>query len=510
MRRVILTVLFICSGPYLSAPFTSLFVSEADEQTSGKITQTAVKSAAASGVPSVVRGYAGFVTPEAYGGYGDGKHDDTAAIRACLIDSGTKELVCRLVPVSGVYLMTQELFIPNGAHAEGTSSSSSSATVLRSEYNGDAIGIDPGPIQGVTFKDLNIVLNPQLPNQRGFHAQARYSSAFPTQGGFWNSHFFNVAFNYCPLECIWLDGRDDGSLPNQFLDFHQVAMNGPAQPHPAALLLLTGQTGQIAFTDVSSVGGDAPFSRNYPHALVELRPCSRCTPNTVGSPTNVTFEGMNIGNGTTAMDNQFTHDISFEHGWIENVLTPFTISDVHALTIRANHIANSGSVVGILTTTPGSCCNENVSLLNNEIIWSNITPAILADCSAGGSFTIDGNTQNPLLTTKGCNTTQLSPSATLTLVSNTVLINGDGGRTPIQTINAPITASRMITLLASPNSGFSLGAAGNINLGNNPAPLIVPAGTNVTLQGFDLGGGTHWVVTGMFGFPLSIIASPKR
>src|ERR1017187_8644793 len=93
------------------------------------------------GIPP--RGYAGLVTPEMYGAYGDNVHDDTAAIQACWDNSANYAMTCRMgsgvasggLPY-GTYLANGQLMIRPNTHELGNSQL---ATRIRSEYNGAAV-----------------------------------------------------------------------------------------------------------------------------------------------------------------------------------------------------------------------------------------------------------------------------------------------------------------------------------------------------------------------------------
>lgn len=70
----------------------------------------------------------GYVTPQMFGGYGDGYHDDTDAIQTAL-DASLNVLL-----PAGTYLVSYPLFVRSGTHLEGASSGSTVLKVISSNF----------------------------------------------------------------------------------------------------------------------------------------------------------------------------------------------------------------------------------------------------------------------------------------------------------------------------------------------------------------------------------------
>ena len=432
-------------------------------------------------------------TPTIYG------HDDTAALQACFNYSAAHEVVCVLNSTTGYLEGSAGLTIasaPFGMNVTGNSYTH--GTSIFCEYNGDCLSLQPEPVTGVNFSNIELYADASQPLSRGIHLNAATGGAFGA-GGLFNSNFNNVQVENMANECLWLDGGGGAgytyNLPNQYITFNQFNCNGPIQPHPANLILMTGQNAQILFLN-GAVNGVVQTAANptqqalwisyYPNPLIAIH---EKTAGLNDAPDDVKFFGYTYEVGTQGLYISQATNIHFDNGYIEQIATPLIALNSTGVTFNGNHIANSGTVTGVASFP----LQATVSFRDNTIIAdSNHTVAALAVCQ-NNSNTIDfvGNS-SPVTTTSGCATAQVGPSTSTLSVTGgqTVFVNGSA--TAITTISAPaIAPGKTLTLYAA--GTITLAAGGNINFGGLTAPLTIPAGQSVTLTLFDLG--PTWVIT---------------
>jgi hypothetical protein len=451
---------------------------------------------------SATRGLAGYVTPELYGAYGDGTHDDTVAIQACWNASSTSSLECRMSPSGGgtacgtsssygCYLVNGQLTVQPYMHVEGNSLVS---TLIKSEYNGPAVVMANGPVNGVVMKNLNFVLDKALANSAGFYFQAVASSG---NGGLWYSEFQNISVDNPAKECLRLDGGGTQpgyayNLPNQFLQFDAFNCNGPpGQSHPANLVEFSGQAGQIVFRD-GSVNGDATSTGTgtgitytyYPNPLVLIQPVGGTTTNI--APGNITFSNFAVQSGQIGYNLVYSQNINILDGSHAENLGTFLEGGSSTFTVDNGFFGNVGTSTGGLFSVGGSMRG---AVSNSTITADGSHPiAALASCGSDAQMLFQNNAmQNQNLSTSGCVTGNVSvSSATLTYFANTTLVNGDNCSTPVTTLSGPTDPGQTVTLIAWTNK-FCIASGGSISLGQYVSPLSVPVGSLVTLRRLDLG-----------------------
>lgn len=444
--------------------------------TTGQIAYYAGNGTAVSGIG------VGINTPEFYGAKGDGITNDTAAIQSCWNYSSTTNVSCKMFPVSGTYLVNGQLVIKTHMYVEGKGSPN--GTIIKSEYNGDAVVIDTNPVQGVTIRGIELLGDPTLASQRGFHIQGVDGGG--GNGGLWDSIFDMIDVDNFALEGLWLDGGYGASytnnLPNQFLQFRKFNVNGPTQSHTANLIKLSGQVGQVQFIG-GQVNGDANWATDYPNPLV-----SSIAPYSNQAPYAITFEGFTVQSGVTCLSTSYGVNINYLNGYLEQCGTGSASSFTQSLVLRGNHFANTGT-----TPTSGAVFSfgSSTGTVADNTIGNDAShnPTAIGKCANTNTITFGINsvaTSTLGWGTSACGTIQQPTAANLTVSSPTVYVNGDGGATPITTITSSLPVGTFITLYAAGNS-IVLGSGGNISFGSHTAPLTVAAGTSVTLRVFDLG-----------------------
>lgn len=452
---------------------------------------------------SATRGLAGYVTPELFGAYGDGTHDDTAAIQACWHASSTSSLMCRmsptpsgaacgLYPFVGCYRVNGQLIIEFGMHVSGNSQN---GTIIKSEYNGPAVGMTVGPVNNVVMENIGLMLDPTLPNSAGFYFVA-VPAGSPPSGGLWYSEFRNIEINNPAKECIRLDGGGAPgytfNFPNQALQFNAVNCNGPAgQSHPAPLLEISGQMGQVIFQggvingDPTSTGtGTSRVYTYYPNAIVLIQEAGGTYGNLAAG--NIDFSEESIQYGAVGFDLHFATNI---------VITDASHFESlgNLVTAHASQFIVSNTYSGDVGTSTGGVLNlgnGNIVAMTDNLFINDSSNLIAAMATCTGSNTVrfeNNATPNQTPATVNCatNITGIS-SSTLTFVASTDLVNGDGGATPVSTLSGPIDPGKTVSLIAWGNS-FKLTTGGNIQFGGFTAPLNIPQNTSVTLRLYDLG-----------------------
>ncbi len=435
-------------------------------------------------------------TPTVYG------HDDVAALQSCFNYSAAHQLQCVLNSPTGYLEGSAGLTIANApVTANGatnvTGNSFQKGTNIFCEYNGDCLSLQPGPVQGASISNIEFYVDASQPLGRGIHLNAT-AGTFGA-GGLFNSVFNNVQVENMANECLWLDGGGGTgytfNLPNQYITFNNFNCNGPIQPHPANMILMTGQNAQIVFIQ-GAVNGVVQTAANptqqalwisyYPNPLIAIH---EKTPGLNDAPDDIKFFGYTYEVGTQGLYISQSTNIHYENGYIEQIATPLIALNSTGVTFNGNHIANSGTVTGVASFP----LQATVSFRDNTIIADpSHTVAALAVCQNNSNM-IDfvGNT-SPVTTTTDCATAQVAPTTSTLSVAGgqTVFVNGSA--TAITTISAPaIAPGKTLTLYAA--GTITLAAGGNINFGGLTAPFTIPAGQSVTLTLFDLG--PTWVIT---------------
>ncbi|HEV2487524.1 MAG TPA: hypothetical protein VGT08_18510 [Terracidiphilus sp.] len=465
---------------------------------------TAYAAATGAYQVSATRGVAGYVTPELYGAYGDGIHDDTAAIQTCWDASRNSSLNCRMSPLPsgtacgtysnyGCYLVNGQLTIGQDTHVSGNSII---GTWIKSEYNGPAIVMAAGPVNGVVMEDFNLHLDPALPNSAGMYFIASATGS-PASGGLWDSRFRNINISTPAKECMRLDGGgiQPGyafNMPNQADEFLHVMCNAPyGQSHPAPLLEISGQTGQLLFqggywnADPTSTGtGTGITYTYYPNALVLIQPINGNSANL--APGNITFSDVSVQYGQTGFNIQYAQNINIVDGSHFEDLGTLITSSYSTFSVRDAYMGNVGtSTGGVFNLGGGTRASIEDSTINTD---SSHPVSVLATCGYGPVLRFRNNVlPNQTLSTSSCVTENLGiSSSTLAYFATEVLVNGDGGTTPIATLSGPTDPGSTVTLVAWGNS-FELTSGGNISFGQFATPLSIPSGSSVTLRLYDLG-----------------------
>ena len=394
-------------------------------------------------------------------------------------------------PISGKYLANEQLSIVYNMHVAGNSQN---GTFIKSEFNGAAVTMNAGVNNDIVMENLGFNLDKSLPNSAGFYFIAAPTGS-PAQGGLWYSEFKNISINNPAKECIRLDGGGPSgytfNYPNQALQFNAFTCSGPTgQSHPANLVEMSGQMGQVVFRD-SIINGDSTSTGTgsgttytyYPNALVLLQPYGGTAGLT--SPTNVTFSNVSVQSAQRGFDLNSAVSINIVDGsHFEDLGTLVNATGGATASIHDDYMGNVG------TTTVVSAGNLSaITLRDNLINWSTgYQPAALATCTSVGTVYAANNYAGngvTLTSGSGCVTQQQGIStSSLTVYSPQTLLNGDGGATPITTITGPVAAPGTIEIHALGNS-FVLSGGGNIQFGSFPTPLTIPAGTTVTLRRYD-------------------------
>jgi hypothetical protein len=425
-------------------------------------------------------------------------HDDVTAVQACIKYSSVNAVQCVLKPApapvgqnglvgflfgSGGLTLTNNNYLEEGSGPSIVGNSQSNGTNLFFEYNGDAVSLASGPIQGANLVNLSIELDRTQPNSRGFHFNPRAGTF--GNGPFTNSNIINVNVDNPALECLWLDGGGGPgyayNLPNQYLTFNQFFCNGPPQSHPANLIKMTGQAAQILFLNgqVNGQAWNGTSAPNYPNPMVLI---TEKTPTLGDTPVDVKFFGYTIEVGTKGLFiGNGANNIHYDNGYIENVSTPYSVTGAVSNTFNGNHIANSGNITAVI-----QFANNSGGSVRDTLVYGGVAPpAAFAVCTGTNQVDFSDNNSN-VTTSSGCATTKGSTgSSSITIPGGTTAsVTASGGA--IQMITAPaVSPGKTLTVYAP--SGLKLASGGNINLGGLTSPLVVPGGGSVTLTLLDLG-----------------------
>lgn len=434
--------------------------------------------------------HGGIVFPEMWGASGDGKvsfhacaHDDASSIQKCVDYSSSNHARCELLPMHK-YCVQNTVRFSTGAWLEGTGLVN--ATQIACEVNGDCFAIASGPVQSLTLAGFQVSADPALPKSVGLNATAVATlTGGIMQGGLWDSHLQYVEFDGCALQCLKLYGGGGAgyayNAPNQFIELYHVVVNGPAQPHPTPLVDIRGQVGQIAFIG-GAVNGDRPNSPNYP-SLVDV---VNLTERFNDAPVDVEFDNYTVQNGQIGLRGAFARALSWNAGWIENVGTPARVADIAHLNLSNIHVANSGTFGGIVQAmggVRGTISNLDIQFDSGHAPYKNL----LGNCG-GNNNHLEFYGSSDGLNTNGCVTTQINPAHTVTLVSDTAIVNGDDCEEPIQTLNTETPAGHLVTLTNwSGTRTFCIAPGGNVSFGNTPAPFVVAPRQTIQLLRVDLG-----------------------
>jgi hypothetical protein len=426
-------------------------------------------------------------------------HDDSTALQSCFAWSANNQVQCvlnsptgYLVGTAGLLMVNNTRTIPTLPHSgiNVTGSSGVSGTNLWCEYNGDCLSLAAGPVQGANFSNINIKMDPNVPNGRGIHLNA--AVGIYGDGGLWNSNFTNVEVDNPAKECLWMDGGGGTgytyNLPNQIDTFTNFQCNGPNQSHPANLIKITGQAAQILFMNGQTNGNgySGGSSTEYPNWLIYL---GEKTSGLSDSPGDVKFYGYTYEVGTQGLYvGEGTTNIHYDNSYVENVSTPLEAVTTYGLTFNGNHIANSGNITAV-----ANFLGQVNASMRDDFIYGTTTPAALATCANNNNSIDFASIVSTVMTTSHCGTNQQGTgTATINVVGTTEIVNPSA--TAITTINAPnVMPGKTLTLFGF-NGSFTLNSGGNISFGGLSAPLTVMSGQSVTLTRYDLGPGL--VITG--------------
>ncbi len=373
------------------------------------------------------------------------------------------------------YYLGSTLVLPDLAYLRG--SGMTNGTRIFSHVNGPAITMAPGPNQGMNVGGFNLVLDPTLANGQGIVLNAQQSSSY-AGGGAWNSSFDHIEIDGCALECVLTSTSGQAATINQFVTWNDITIQGPSQSHPAALWKSIGPNNQFDRYKVA-VNGDNN-NAHYPNALEQMTYDSASSaPSDIGC-FKCTYQGGAIG-----IKLLLTRTYSQLAGYVENVGTAINAQTSYGVQFDFMDVRNSGYVNGVMTASGG----VTGSFLHNTMDASATAtqPVYGLACTNSNQMEDGYNTTNiGNAESNGCGEQQALAAASLTVFGTVALITGDGGATPITTVNAPqLGAGKTVTLKASGNS-IALGAGGNIDFQGFPFPLLVPSGTSVTLRKDDL------------------------
>jgi hypothetical protein len=420
-------------------------------------------------------------------------HDDSAALQACFNYSAVNKIACvlnsptgYLVGSAGLQIAVNPVTYNGASNIQGASQTK--GTNLFCEYNGDCLSLAAGPIQGANLANIAIEEDPTQPSSRGIHLNATVAAG-PGSGGLFNSTLTNIEVDNPALECLWMDGGGGVgyayNLPNQIDTFNNFTCNGPSTTHTANLIKMTGQAAQILFLNGQTNGyGTQATNPNWLIAIEEK------TTGLGDTPTDVKFYGYTFEVGTRGLYvGEGASNIHFDNGYVEDIQSPFYAVTASGLTFNGNHIANSGNTNAVFQFAG----QVAASVRDNFEYGSLYVPAAFAICENPNTIDFAQNI-SANATTSQCATNQITSSTSTLTVSGgqTEIVNGT--TTPISTISAPaIAPGKTLTLNAWSSPGFTLTSGGNISFGGYSSPLVVPAGSSVTLTLFDLG--PTWLIT---------------
>jgi hypothetical protein len=304
--------------------------------------------------------------------------------------------------------------------------------------------------------------------------------------GMWLSSFTDVKVAGFDGHQIWLRGGDGSfKCPNQFLSFNDIRADANTT-HSA--LMMSGQNGQMAFNnchfngpgkgvgtrnialvshcsdDFGAVITDATtaYSISFNDVTAELNTLAVYAYNTYSG---VVFNNLHVESCTNGVN------VEASAGLIFNSPVFGTTGDAGGYAIRAGsgtyNIINQGVPGAADTSWLGEGGGYNQA--NDPPLW-------------GGDFNGSGNT--PLINT----------STTLqTYGARTILINGDAGATPIDTIDSPHGTGSSIHIVAWGGGGIAFAAGGNLHLGSEDPLATIAAWSTATFTRFDFG--VEWVLT---------------
>jgi hypothetical protein len=325
--------------------------------------------------------------------------------------------------------------------------------------------------------------------QMGLYAHAQASVDSPFHGGFWYSVLRDVEFTDFLGHSIWLRGGHTGFLlPNQFLTFDGVRAFQPESVTSRALLI-TGQSGQLKFSDscefdgeTEGVGTNVELSREFTAGGGRL---SGGTPVGSNAPFDTTFDGVTVQNAAEGYSIDACHSV-FIAGWFENLHKSVTThAACRSVSIDKYHVANAASdgVGGGYFVKVGSTCD--VAIGNGDVIGS-VDNLITSDGDhyglhqAGISYIADAHEK-----TVGMVRQLSAVAGTLTTFAlESVAVNGETG-TPITTLTSYLPFGKTVTLRALGDLLITTG--GNIALPRDISPLLLRSGESVVLGRNDLG-----------------------
>lgn len=419
-------------------------------------------------------------------------HDDSSAIQVTMDYAATHHLAVELHPVNK-YLVLNTLHLPSNLIMRG--GGSQEGTWIQSEVNGDAFDLEPGPDVALHLSDFNVWCDAGLigvsggTGSQGLHFKGAYGRGF-SAGGLWNTEIDNIEVDQCAGRGIFSDAGGnsaDGTLPNQFLLFNNVVVNGPLQPHPLPLVDLIGETIQVKFTGGSTQPANITDFTQYPNGLWNIH---NATTGVNDGPTNVTLDNYTIQEGSVCFNVTQSFNITFTHGYFEECNTAGTASFTSNLNIEKNNVQNSGSSTAAFIFSGGVSGRLEDSF--GEVSSGSLPT--LASCSNFNFLHISGNfpTSASNVVTTGCDTaiTSVPSSGCLVIQTMDTLVNTSS--TPITCINSFHNAGERASLFAS-GGPITLQSSGSLSMGAFASPMTVPSNTLVTLKNLDYPG-NFWVV----------------
>jgi len=363
--------------------------------------------------------------------------------------------------------MVNNILLRNGVAITGDTQNS---TILYAKLpneggtqNDYLLSIMPGPVQ-TSITNISIVGRDS--NKGCFH----FKGITPPEGyphaGVWNSAFKGIGISGFKNHGIYLEGGDNGRMPNQFTVFENVTVGlSKLAPAKTCALKITGQQGQITFLNSAFNGYDDGNMKFHTGHVVDISHVET-TYSAVISFINATFQEGDYG-----LYINYAENITVDNCWFENLGVAVTVDgswhECQGISILGNRFANAagyGSLdIDAGNIRQGTCVNvinSHATIANNYATVSQIngTSSNNYFITASGingepnmGIELYGNSHAPALSaTKGITQAIAVTNGVLNAGYNKLLVI-NGATTPVTTINSNLNAGETLTVKSEAN-----------------------------------------------------------
>lgn len=251
-----------------------------------------------------------------------------------------------------------------------------------------------GPVTRMAIENLAIVGDSSNPNQWGIFAKGTPRSVSPFDSGIWYSAIRNVRVTNTLGGGIWLLGGGQNNLgPMQFMDWNNVSVQVTAGTAPNWVgILLSGQVGQISFTDVESSFRGTGYGHRGVWIAREMDDAKNNLSDRWGYTlkfSNCTFQGAAV-----AIQVDRAQGVSFDTCWIEDNRSGFLVQQaakgITFISCDFMNTATDGSGTGyvgkVLDTSSVLVMSPSINGAT-DILWAQ-------DASSIGNLDVLNSTDN--------------------------------------------------------------------------------------------------------------------